>query len=208
MIKLLGLSLLAAVGVMAVSAASAQATYVLLRNNVTVSSLSLKGTGLLGELLSNINIHCTKSKLTATATNLLPTSPDTDVKAHVLYEECTVVGNPFCTISNSVGKADKLILAQAGGKLTGDSGTSLFGLASSANFATIRFEAPLCVLPASEVISGSLKLTLLNFLTETKVHLVHVDEEAILLGETPAFLDGGETHVEEATGASWSIHLK
>jgi hypothetical protein len=224
--KILGLSLLVAVGVMAVSASAAQAKWLLLRNGASVLLLELKGEVLLGELRVpglNLNIHCKKGSATAhLELNAGPTPAAHTVltgTATGVFQECTVLEFSKCTVK-SPGAANGEIKAsgKGEGKMTGE---EVYALVSSKEFASINVEGALCPFEGliEQPVNGNAKLTVTDPLKDETTKLVKLDDDGLFFGNEPATLEGellevGKprdpwvlAHVKEASNASFAVHL-
>jgi hypothetical protein len=226
--KILGLSLLVAVGVMAVSASAAQAKWLLLKNGASTNTLDLVIQGLLGELLVpnlGLAIHCTGASGTASITSSGATATGS---ATVVFEGCTVLNNPKCTILGEEGvpATEGKIIAGGKGELGMNGAEEVLVKAKGEPFTTFYFMGAFCTLPEETEVKGLALLTLLEALKDLKTHLVHVDEghapgtgaTELFYGNEPAEIHGallaggvhepaGEAHVTEKNGATWAIHL-
>lgn len=225
--RLLGLSMLVAVGVMAMSASAAQAKWVLLLNKAEVSNITLNVTAPVGELLVpnlGLAIICNnggtgevngvvskEGKLTGSA--IVTFSGCTDL---TFGEVCDVrsVGDPLGTIEASgsgeagMNTADK------------DPNNDYFVNASSEEFTNIEYtheggeeegECPLVEIDGR--VHGSIQLDLLNALEDTKL------KKALVLpidlnfgGEDATLHDTNEKNLEvslEHPGkeGTWAVHL-
>ncbi len=220
LIKVLGLSLLVAVGAMAVSASAAQAKWLLLKNGASVDTLSLVGTVLLGELLVDklgLKIHCPEGtiaaefKLSADKTKATGTGSAT-------FKKCTVLTFPKCTVNSPGAAAGEIKAAGSGeGKMTGE---TVFAELSSAEFTTIEITGALCSISelGGQKVNGTATLTLHEPLVDKKEHLALLDELALFYGKenaiihgellTPGVLDPAVlVHATEASGATFAVHL-
>jgi hypothetical protein len=222
--KILGLSLLAIVAVMAVNASAASANWLLLRNLASVKTLNLDALVLNGELLVpdlNLEIYCPHGHANATLLDLDSPS-ELDVHAEGIFLNCIVLDfTSFCTV-HSPGEANGEIIALGEGKAT-MSGTNVTANFESEEFTEIQFLNPLC--PFFELdspVSGSAHIILLNANTDSVEKLAHLDDlELFFLGEkaeidgvhlkTPPtpheYLDTVLAHVTEESGQKWAIEL-
>jgi hypothetical protein len=222
--KVLGLSLLAIVAVMAVNASAAQANWLLLKDLVSVNTLNLTGQILEGELLVkdlNLKIYCAKGTATATVTDGTPISGT----AHTLFELCSVLLFSNCQV-HSTGVASGNILAQGSGSgIWMSSNDSVLVLATSAAFTTIEFLGVTCpFIDTIEPVSGGVLLELLEASSPHLLkRLAHLDDHELFFGGEEALLDGpisshgnptlplpadtGLIHVEEEKGSLWAIEL-
>ncbi len=218
--KILGLSLLVAAGVMAMSASAAQAKWLLLKNKVSVNELNLNGQILLGELLVDklgLKIHCPEG----TATLKVALSADklkTTGSGTATFKKCTMLEFPKCTV-NSPGAAAGEIKASASGELK-MTGETFFAEMSSTEFSTIEITGALCSISeiGGQKLNGTLTLTMHEPLVDNVTHLALLDEKELFYGKekvilhgellTPGVLDPAIlNHIAEASGASWAIHL-
>lgn len=215
--KIMGLSVLAVVAVMAMNASAAQATYKL--NGGTESAgvllLHLHLVFGLGEILIsplNVHVHCTGG------TGLLHLITDSTMvtlngSGTADFTGCTVVGFPKCTV-NSPGAAAGLISAKGEGSAS-MSGTETFSNLKSANFSEFGFHGALC--PFNEIegtVNGEVKLGLqgettaashTGTLDDIPSKLFYGEEEAVLHGvnlTTPIAV----TATKEG-GGNWGIAL-
>ncbi len=221
--KILGLALLAAVGVMAVSASAAQAGWLLLKNGSSVELLQLKVKGLLGELSVpgiGLGIHCEKATGNATLHSTGTGS------ASVKFQECTVLGDEQCTVLAEEEGGSGEIWASAEGVLGMNGEEEVYVKAEGEPFTGFFFSGVFCTLPEEVEVKGLALLTLLKALLSEAEHLVHVDEgldnegkTELFYGKEPAYIlgeletPGGKkkgaalAHVTEISGATWAVHL-
>ncbi len=221
-LKVLGLSLLALVAVMAVSASAAQAKWLLLRNGTSVSSLNLIAEAEEGELLVpelGIAIHCEGGKgevnVETTEGNkklLASASPE--------FQGCTDLNfGEVCTVQ---GKGDPVGTIGASGTGVGSmEGEKVFVTAAStgeAPFADVVYGGEEC--PLVEIDGrtfGFVEFEILNPLADTLLKEVHISDEELTFGNSPAELhmfdkETGEPlpllgSITEATGATFGVHL-
>lgn len=155
LIKILGLAVLAVVGVMAVSASAAQANYALLLNLNVVPTLHVGIEVLPGELTlkNNLKIHC-EGGTGLGIVKELNKGATLDGEAHVTFEGCEWLGaSEQCEIENET------ILASGTGEAYMDSETGNYYIeAESEEFATVvTLDKGGCPLPVEEeeVVHGS-----------------------------------------------------
>jgi hypothetical protein len=234
-LKVLGLSLLAALGLMAITASAAQAE--LLNDNILVNgnplganeSKNYLGEVGEGELLTagGVKIHCENGDITGTIHG------DGSGSAHVLYNGCTVVEEPFCEVYETLedwkkGENEGHILATGKGQVFEHEGNHYLlveGLGEEKVFADFGFAGELCPLPTFNVeehqtVTGSTVLALPDALVNQLLHEVQTidpatleelfPEDGLFLGHEPAHLAGGTTgsvHLEEVEGEmpTWSV---
>ncbi len=220
-LKILGLSLLALVGVLAVNASAAQAVWVLNGGTNTggVLDLKLKGQILLGQLLVagiGLKIHCDEGAadvllITNAAMTVLTgsgTATFTGCDVEEFEEVCEVMspGKPSGTIFASgtgEGKmASKAKEAETFAKLT------------NSNFSTILFEGEECpFIGLEEAVNGSVRLVVNTPETVSATHTATINEEGLFFGEEAALLDGpgagnsALVHVTKEGGGSWAVQL-
>jgi hypothetical protein len=222
--RILGLSLLAMVAVMAVNAAAAQANWLLLKNLVSVATLKLVGTILEFELLVgdlNLKVFCKKGTISATITDRTPAVGS----LHVLKELCSVLLFANCTV-HSTGRSNGHILFEGSGSaIWMSSNDSVLILLEEPDFTTIEFLGATCpFVDTVEPVSGGLLLELLEASSPHLLkRLAHLDDHELFFGQAEATLDGVELHgsppalplyvdtallhLEEETGALWAIEL-
>jgi hypothetical protein len=224
-LKILGLSALALVGIMAVSASAAQATWVL-DGGVTLPDgkllLSLEGGVLLGELLVpglGIEIHCTGG--TAHVHLLTHTDMKTlNASGHAVFSGCKVLNfSAVCKVKSSTTAAGE-ILAEGSGTVSMN-GSETYALLSSTTFTTIEFEGAECpFIETDGRVNGNVKLTFHNPQTSEATHLALLNDDGLFLGDEPAtihgeLLPGGGglrddaqlTHLQKVGGGSWALLL-
>ena len=206
LLKLLGLTALAAIGVMAVSASAANAKWQLLLNGSSVSSGGGPVTSLESsvEVENGLELSCAGGTGSATF-ELTEEGKKTVGSASGTLEGCVWVGSEkSCTI-NDGGKG--LINVGGSGELTmAESETYI--VSSSEEFATIYTEGPFCTIPEEEVVSGTLKCHLLNPLEGAKVHVCHREAGSLQLGNSAITRFEGEVHMmDEDPNATFALHL-
>lgn len=212
--KMLGLSMLAVVGVMAVSASAAQAKWLIRVNGVSVQSVlfvSAYGLTLIFVPGLNLDIHCDDG----IGSLLLGTSVNDTVLLHngwELFLDCDVVGVKTCTVHSSGEKSGNIKIEGTG---TGQmEGSKTFVKRESKKLALIEIEGALCPLnEVAEELSGSMTLTVDNAETEEKVHTSKLDDQKLLFGAEAAQLYGAEKStsisgsLKMESGATWSVKL-
>ncbi len=213
-IKVLGLMLIAALAVMAFTAAAAQAgEYKINGSTLTtlgLASESVEGTVAEGELLVpglSLNINCKKGTFTGTI------KKGGGASAKILYSECEVLGNKFCKTYET--KANMESEVNAGNLVAEGSGEIIlmgekhYLLVSSGAtpFTTVYFTKSTkgCTLPLEETVSGSTVFLLPTALTSLVTQTVETIPQATLetlfatdilkYGNQTAWLDGGKTSV-------------
>jgi hypothetical protein len=216
--KVLALSLLALVGVMAVSASAAQAKWLLLRNGVSVSSInrvvsSAEDFSLLAA--NGIQIDCTEFSGSSTASlseenKKLSGSETVTLKG---CEEATF--GEICGI-HSTGQPNGTIVTSNTGRGGDVSAQEVYFLSLSSNeqITTVQFTGAEC--PLAEIdgtITCHWKETILTALNDVKLHVVHIEETNTKIGGEEVEIDnetGGHVilgSTTEATGATFAYHL-
>ncbi len=223
LIKAATMSLLVAVGIVAVSASAAQANWVLKKNKSSVSQLKLKGNVLLTELLIpelEIAIHCTGGNMLATLTSggggttLSGTASATLTGCKLLEFE------KICTVESLGAGAGKINYSFSGNlKMEGE---KTFALVSNGEFTKISITGALCpfALEGSLTMAfgGSMTMNIVNPLTEQVNHLIEINDEELFYGEEEVVLDGEllepgvhadstVVHMEEEIGSTWAVQL-
>jgi hypothetical protein len=199
-IKILGVSFLVALGLMAVMATGAQAKTPDFKINGTAlnggDSESITGAIPLGKILIpglGFAIHCTGGKIEAA--EILDGGT---VEAAILFTGCTVEGNPNCEIYEEELKTPKAILASGISELVFHGGKHYL-VAESASFAILWIHGDKCLFPLETNISGSIGVLLeegLDNLVNQPIQELTEEEEELLgvglfFGEEPMKLDSG-----------------
>jgi hypothetical protein len=208
LIKLLCLTILAAISVMAASASAAQAKYLLLLNGKSVPMLLL-GTESLSSYIkaeNGLKIQCTGGEgilhltLFESATQLISSTEST-------FKGCVWVGSEkTCTINDGgVG----LINATGTGKVVMPAAETYIATVESPEFATIFTEGVFCTLPEEEIISGSFHSLIENASASTKTKS---GKRLVLngkLGNSKITEMVGELHFNDMNdpNANWAVHL-
>lgn len=209
-VKLLGVTMLAIIGAMAVSASAAQAKLLLLLNGKSVNQLILTLEYLPGYIKAEngLKLECTGGTGTATA-EAVEEGKKVTGSASFTFTGCKWAGNKFCTINDGgVG----LIKLSGSGELTmpdGLNGKEYLKIYSSASFAKIKSEGEFCTIPEEETLSGTMSLTLLEGDNDTtKVKLGHLKSINLLLGKSKITECVGEVHIrDQDPNATWGISL-
>ena len=223
--RILGISLLALIGVLAVNASAAHAEkWLLLVGGKSVTLIKITGESKEeGFLLSGngSKIKCKKSQGSAEA------KLSTDKKllggtATVTFEECKDEGfSGTCTV-RSAGQAAGTIVAKGEGDVEMEKGGSdetvwIKAVGSGGKFTEVIYEGIKCPLnEAEEPVSGTAKITILKALEPLTSREIHIVGEGLKLGATEAKLhmlkEGKELPeingtIKEATGATFALHL-
>ncbi len=209
-LKVLGLALVAAISVMAVTAVAAQAAnQVVIETKVETAETELEGTGGKGKLLVpalTLELECTTGKIKGKGKNTA--GSDFHGTAHILFHGCLVIGNKFCkvypTAADRTAKTNAGLLLAEGLALIITSGASRYVKASqigAAPFSTIFLTkaAEGCTLPAENTVTGTAAFKIDTFGTEALEHelldITPAEETtlgvALKYGENPATLDEG-----------------
>lgn len=216
-VRVLGLALLAAIGVMAVSAAAAQAKWLIKVNGASVKSAKIVANIVLSnELLVGglgFSVRCAGG---TAAAELATVNEDKELvgSGMVEFTGCVVVGSEkVCTINTPGKAAGKIVASGSGyGQMVGE---KTFTELSSAEFTTIEISGALCSLDELEaVISGTGTGTLVSAATELKTHLVEIDEKELFFGQEEVDMHSSgkeassvKVEAQEAQGRTWSIQL-
>lgn len=216
-LKTMGLSLLALVAFMAVSASAAQAEWVILRNGANVSEVTLKGTVEAGRLLVDpgglgLTITCTggagsgKAKDGATLTGT----------ATIVFSGCDVLGFEETCDVRGAGDAKGSNKITATGKATGEMKTKTSYLikaeATATPFADVRIENEEC--PFFEIngeVTGSIGIEILEAEVNKQKHTVEVVEQNLKYGTSSAFIEnsaGGNLKGEVEDSASEVLKIE
>jgi hypothetical protein len=214
--KVLGLLLIAALALMAFTAAAAQAGEFRVEGKTfathKLASETVSGNVAEGELLvpGLLTVNCTGGTFTGTA------FAGGNASATILYSGCTVLGNKFCfpfedkaKMEGNLAENKGFIKASGTGKLV-LMGTSHYLLVESTEFATIYLTKSTsgCTLPLENKVSGSTVLELPGALANTVNQEIKTIAQAtleslfeaakgenkvntLLYGNQLAWLDGG-----------------
>lgn len=200
-IKLLGLTSLAASGLMAMSTSEAQAKYSVLLNGKSIVEITRRLTYLNHHISAEngLKINCTGGEGTATG-KVLEGGLKISTSATGTLKGCVWVGSEkTCTINDGgVG----LIKTSGSGEVTMPDASTYVERLSNANFATIFTEGVFCTIPEEEVLSGTVNMKILNPLEDTKVKLLDLTGGELVLGNSKVTEVAGETHVEDLNGDS------
>lgn len=185
-VKILCITVLAALGLMATSASTAQAL-TLNVGGVPVAEEEFAGTLEAGSFLVpdlGLKIKCTGGTVEA----VLKSENGTVTRAaSVQFTGCDVVGaEKTCTI-NSPGYEDGIVAAQSQGKFQMAS-AEIFALLASENFSEIEIQGLCSVAETEESIGGRTKLVLLMPEESAVLHKFELDEDGLLFGEDKIFL--------------------
>ena len=216
LLRILGLSMLVAVGATTMGASAAQAKWLLLANGISVNKLTIVSTKneflLLEEGGLGIKVSCKGGTGTTTLTAVEEGKKVTG-SGSANWSGCDVVGSSACTV-NSPGQADGTIVTKGTGELSHVSDLT-YVLLESEEFTTLVFGGVLCPFDEVEaVISGKAHLEIHDALQDTKFKLGLLNELALLFGGNKASLheagkSTGAVQVgsTEANGGTWAVHL-
>jgi hypothetical protein len=217
LIKLVGLTVLAAISVMAVSATAAQAKYTLLLNGKHVAELHLLLKNLPGELKAEngLKIKCSAGEGLAIA-KLVEEGKKVTGSAEGTFKGCVWVGSEStCTIND--GGAGQ-IKAKGTGEVV-MTGEQFRVTATSTEFATVFTEGIFCTIPEEEVVSGTADViiegeegaTMTEKLTlpKGKVLTGHLENLSLKLGNSKVTELKGDVHISDFLDptATIGIHL-
>jgi hypothetical protein len=203
-LKVLGLTLLALVGMTAVSSSVAQAAYQLLEDGQAVDSVTVDVTVLPGEILVpklELAIYCEGGTGSAT---LEKEGSGVVGLATAEFEECEMLDNPFCEVEFSPAHVEGHLLME---------GDEYFVLAmDEEEFTTIFMSGAFCSLPEESPIHGSLILKFLEPLEDLVAHLAHLQDHGLFFGAHEMTIDGPSelgvlVHATNVSGLTYSVHL-
>jgi hypothetical protein len=207
LLKLLGLALLAAISIMAVSASAAQAKYLLLLNGASITTENLvvtqEGSGFI-TAENGLKIQCSGGSGTATV-NAVEESKKVTGSASATFTGCVWVGSEAtCTINDGgVGK----IKAAGSGEVIME-GTNYLITATNAAFTTVLTEGAFCTIPEEEVVSGTAHVLVLNALADTTSKQGHLLTLSLKLGNSKVKELSSLVLVTDANpNATYGIHL-
>lgn len=217
--RLLGLSILAIVAVMAMSASTAQASYNLvggIQDKSGTLLLSLDLQFLLSEFLLeylSTHFHCQGG----TGSLFLQTNSAMTVltgSGTARLTGCVVQGwEESCTVKTPGSPAGELLAAFEGTATMGG-GQTYMNMASE-ELVVWEYNGEEC--PFAEVIgvvSGSFKLAITSSETSVSTHLGGFDDIQLFYGEEPLAIHGTElasavvTHATKVGGGNWAIQLQ
>ncbi len=221
-LKVLGLSLLTALGLMALSAGVAQAaSEIQVKGAALVGSKAVKGTVGAGELLTagGVKIGCTAGTFGGEVFN---TSKVGKAKAKILYTGCTVLGaDKFCKIYEELPMVNQGSIAATGNgtffvHTDGKHYLLVEGLEASKTFSDFLILDPelleRCVLPEGHyIVKGNTVLSLPDALTSQVTHSVTTIAPATLAALFPThqlFLGAEKSHLEGGTTATVELESK
>jgi hypothetical protein len=205
--KLLGITVLAALGVMAVSVSAAQAKYRLLLNSSSVKKGGLNGTltgtgSITAE--NGLKIQCSGGTGAVTG-ELSATEEKVTGSASVTLTGCVWIGSEkTCTIND--GGAGKIKGSGTGEVIM--EGTNYLVTASSAAFTTVLTEGAFCTIPEEEVVSGTAHALIENALADTKTKTGKLLNLSLKLGNSKiTSLSAAGSFTSSEPNATMGIHL-
>lgn len=219
LLKVLVMSMLAAIGVMAVSASAAQAKWLILVNGKSLNATTLTGSINLGVMLvpGQLQIHCNSGTATAEV-KLASEEKVLQGTGSALFSGCLVKDstgkeNTNCTV-NSPGEPAGSIKATGSG-VGSMSGSKTFATLESENFTEVLISGGLCPLDEFDAtVNGSATLTLDNAESKEITHTVKLDDQELFYGENEALLHSGAGEpnpvtgsVKDVSGTAWAIQL-
>jgi hypothetical protein len=214
--KILGLSLLALVGVMAVSATAAQAKWLLLKSGVSVKLLEVTASAGLGFLLVpklGLQIHCTAGSGTV---HVESSEEDKKllVKATPVFTGCTDKKfGGVCTVRGASDTTGKITAKGKGeGSMSGEKVLITAASGAGEAFTDVKYEGEEC--PLTEIdgkVTGSVTFEVGTPLTDSTSHGVTVTAQSLLFGGQTSELH--KTKAGEAltgtvsSGSTFAVHL-
>jgi hypothetical protein len=208
LIKLIGLTVLAAISAMAVTASAAQAKYLLLLNEEDKTQLTFNIEILPGGYMkadNGLKVACSGGTGTGSAT-LSGDAKTVGGSATVNFSGCVWVGSEkTCTIK-AEGVSGRIHASGTGA--VSMSGSKYFVTAASSEFTVIHSEGAFCTIPEEEVVSGSATIEVEGAEAETKLKKAHFSSEALFLGEAEVEEIVGEASITDLNpNATFGIRL-
>ena len=225
-LKILGLSLLALVGVMAVSASAAQAKWLLLSNGASTNLVSVDvettepGKLLVPEL--GLNIECQEG------VGSVSIATETEEKVLSASGSVTFTGckdpefEEVCDVSSAGQPAGTIVASGSGlGGMNGkDDETETYAKLEASGgkpFTTVNYTGEGEECPLEEIdgrVSGYILVLVLNALASTNLKLGHVIHQGLKFGENEAILEDSKGNEQPLVTISrpggvntWGIHL-
>ena len=216
--KVLGISLLAIVGILAVNVSAAHATLLwqLLKNGANAPNNTLTLIAFLpeSELLVpglGLTINCTGGNVTT----FVDGGGTLEVVFIAEFNGCTVLDFPKCKVRSLITSPGSIQTSGWGLGSLGSVANSVEALLASGGipFTEILIENELCPFNETEAeVAGGLTLLILEALTSLEEHSVHIDDDELFFREQEAFIDGpggsdtALAHFSDVTGGTWAIH--
>ncbi len=212
-LEILGLSLFALVSVMAVSASAAQAEWLLLLNQSSVSSI----TGTIQLLPFHFyveELELTISCTGGTATTTLTGSKVLSVSNTTTVTGCAVTGGEEVCEVHSSGQPDGTIVGSDSGPMDDSGPEEVLALLSSSKISEIEIDGEECSVGEFDAtLSGSLRILILEALQDLTTHLVHIEDCELFYGTHSVSLLSSEGSAilgharDQNPNATWAIHL-
>lgn len=217
--RVLVLSMLAAIGVMAMSVSAAQAKWEIRVGGSSVSSANFTGTAGAGAVLvpGLLGFRCTGGTVSISVKTV-----ESGAKL-VGSGAATATG---CVVTDSVGKVNNNCTVNSPGNPAGSvsgsgsgaaqmEGSKYFTTIESSNFTEVEINGALCPLDEFDATgSGSATATLVNAETEQELHTVELSSQELFYGENEAILHDGVNPENPLTGSGehqsgnpWSVRL-
>lgn len=219
LLKVLGISLLAVIGAMAVSASAAQAKWLILVGTRSFKSIELKGTVDAGKILvpGLLALSCTGGPAIAGASTE-EESKKLSINLTTLLSGCVVKDatgkvNSNCTV-NSLGEPAKSIKLEFAGVASMSNALDVSFSLSSSEFAIIEINGALCSLAEFDgPINGAASLTMQSGADKQLLHVVHLNEERGKEENSLLFYEENEAaldflgSMETVSGNIWALAL-
>ncbi len=196
MLKAIGLSVLAIIGMTAIGASTAQAKYVLRLNEEPVSALHLLLDGLHGVIKAEngLELLCTGGHGLIEAKNLESTVVGSMSRE---FTGCVWVGaEETCIIEDPEG-GEGVIKAEGTGKIEMVGGAYNVVTTNEKEFAVVYTEGLFCTLPEEEVVEGTASASLPDAEEEATTHSAELHAVDIRLGGSQITHLEGEVHVSD-----------
>lgn len=207
--RALVLSMLAAIGIMAVSASAAQAKWLILVNKTSVLKAKFDVQALLGELLVpnlGLDIHCNGG--TGFVDAVLSSDHKTlNGSGQITFTGCTVLGAKGCAVEGG-GANPGEIVATGSGTATMSGAKDVTVPLSSPEFAFVEIVGALC--PFNEVggeIAGDAHVILPDPTSKAVTHLGTADDLKLTFGGEPATIHAGHNGISRASSESTDVPI-
>ena len=213
--KVLGISLLAIVGILAVNVSTAHATlsWQLLKNGANAPNNLLNLAVTLPGFQLRVGPFLTIKCAGGSATAHFVGGATLAVSLSTSLTKCEVAFFPKCEVHGAGDPVGTISAEGSGlGTLAGTGVQALVSAPEGEPFTEIIIENELCAFNETEAeLTGGLTLLLLEASTNLKEHLAHFNDDNLFFGEQEAFIDGaGGTdtalfNVKEVAGGTWGI---
>ena len=214
--RILGISMLMAVGVMAVSASAAQAKWSIKAAGSTAKSIEVEGgagSAVLAVPGLKLTISCPAGGIGALLeTETASGGPTLTGGVSIGFGGCDVEGFKSECGVNSPGQEEGIIVMSSGA-VGAMEGSKTFATLESGEFTTVVISGALCPFDeVEETLGGSMTLTFQAAETEQKVHGLELEDQELQFGEEEALLgaEGGGPVIGSAaagSGNAWAIQL-